>query len=217
MSRGSAPALLYVGTLPPHPGGSAILSAGVLCGLVGRGWNVRSVAPITREAIELGDPFSDQHPELHIRRFVVPHFESAPNQPASEEYRRHEGRLIRGALDDLISDQRPDVILIGRETFAWHVPDIARTRNIPCVLMVQGAWRLFDLSRGPRSPRQVSTRLLNQSRNSLDRISGVDDPFAPPSPYDLGGLVQLVPNDLGLPLDVDSFGTDIAYVANALP
>ena len=37
--------ILYVGTLPPHPGGSAILAGQVLEGFVGAGHTVRAISP----------------------------------------------------------------------------------------------------------------------------------------------------------------------------
>jgi hypothetical protein len=76
-----------------------------------------------------------------------------------------------------------------------------------------GVWRLFDLSQFP-ALTAVSSRLINQSQESLARIAGVDAPLAPSAPYDLGALTQLVPNDTGLPLDVAGFGTEVSYVAN---
>jgi glycosyltransferase involved in cell wall biosynthesis len=30
-------------------------------------------------------------------------------------------------------------LIIGRETFAWHLPDLAKSKNIPSMLLVQGA------------------------------------------------------------------------------
>jgi hypothetical protein len=77
-----------------------------------------------------------------------------------------------------------------------------------------GVWRLFDLSAFPEI-NQVAARFLNQSANSLARISGVDDPLAPPSSFSLSQLAAFVPNDVGVPLDVAAFGTEISYVANA--
>ena len=44
--------LLYVGTLPPHTGGSAVLASMLLGELLAQGHTVRALAPITRAALE---------------------------------------------------------------------------------------------------------------------------------------------------------------------
>ena len=76
--------LVYVGTLPPHPGGSAISSAQLLVALAERGHEIRAVAPMTAAALASGDAFAGRHPRIDVRRYVVPYFETAPNVPAAE-------------------------------------------------------------------------------------------------------------------------------------
>jgi glycosyltransferase involved in cell wall biosynthesis len=49
-----------------------------------------------------------------------------------------EGRSIRAAFPGLVAAERPDVVLLGRETFAWHVPELARANGLPCVLRISG-------------------------------------------------------------------------------
>lgn len=131
--------ILYAGTLPPHPGGSAMVGAQLLPAFVRAGHSVRAVAPITETALESGDRFHRQHPELAVRRFLVPYFESAPNHPASEEYRRREGERLSAELRASIAAERPDILIIGRETFAWHVPRVADEHGIPTVLLIHGS------------------------------------------------------------------------------
>jgi hypothetical protein len=73
-----------------------------------------------------------------------------------------------------------------------------------------GVWRLFDLSdltAGNITP--VASRLVNQSANSWRQLN-LDDPQGAL----LGGQLELIPNDLGIPLDVAAFGTQISYIAN---
>lgn len=138
-ARAARPKILYVGTLPPHPGGSAIVGAHLVCGLARLGHAVRGLAPFTAEARRRGDRFAKANPAVAVNRSLVPYFESAPNNPASLDYRRREGRLVREKLHDMIGAWRPDVLVIGRETFAWHVPDVAAAHGLPCVLLAQGA------------------------------------------------------------------------------
>ncbi len=83
--------ILYVGTLPPHPGGTAILAFQLLIGLANNGHSVRAIAPITNEQLQNGDTFALNYPEINVTRIVVPYFESSPDIPPSDEYRTNEG------------------------------------------------------------------------------------------------------------------------------
>jgi glycosyltransferase involved in cell wall biosynthesis len=131
--------VVYVGTLPPHPGGSAMVGGDLVRGLAAMGHAVRALAPFTAAANRGGDRFAEQNPAVEVRRFLMPYFESAPNVSPDDAYRRREGRLLRARLDDMIRADRPDVVVIGRETFAWHVPDLAARYGIRCALLAQGA------------------------------------------------------------------------------
>ena len=92
--------VLYVGMLPPHPGGSAISWAQILAGLAGQGHAVRALAPITAHELRAGDAFALARPELEVHRYVVPHHYTGPNVPASPAYRASEAEQIesRAAL-----------------------------------------------------------------------------------------------------------------------
>ena len=131
--------ILCVGTLPPHPGGSAISGALLFAGFAGAGHSVRVLSPITAEALRSGDTFVARHPNIRVTRFEVPYFESAPNLPATDAYRQTERQQIRALLPGLIGGERPDIIFVSRETFAWDAPDIARAHSLPCVLRTAGA------------------------------------------------------------------------------
>ncbi len=154
--------ILYVGTLPPHPGGSAILASYLVVGLETLGHAVRAVAPITSEALQNGDEFAFSHPGIPVTRFLVPYFESSPNIPAPDDYRRLERERIQEMLPLLIARERPDIIVIGRETFAWHVPDLARTHSIPSILLIQGG-TTFGILKGSFTRAQAQ-QLLGQFR-----------------------------------------------------
>jgi glycosyltransferase involved in cell wall biosynthesis len=152
--------ILYVGTLPPHPGGSAISSSLILIGLAQLGHAVRALAPITADAIRSGDTFAAEHPGITTSRFVIPYFETAPNIPPPDDYRKQEGEQIHERLVALIESEPPDIIFIGRETFAWHVPDIAITHAIPCVLRMAGTTTAGILN--GTHPETEARKLLKQ-------------------------------------------------------
>ncbi len=154
--------ILFVGTIPPHPGGSAIANSHLLIGCAKLGHKVRALAPITAEALQTRDVFAAGHSDIRVTRYMVPSFESFPNIPASDDYRRLEGNQINDMLPAMIARERPDIIIIGRETFAWHVPDLARTSSLPCILMIHGATTIGILT-GTYS-EVLAEQLLKQYR-----------------------------------------------------
>ena len=160
--------LVYVGTLPPHPGGSAIVGAQLTVACASAGDTVRAIAPTTPDALRAGgDRFAAAHPAIAVRRFTMPYFESAPNHPAGAEYRRREGEEIQRLLGGMVDDARPDLVLIGRETFAWHVPEVARAHGIPTVMLAQGATTagMLDGSMAPGAVEALTARF-----RMVDRI-----------------------------------------------
>jgi len=130
--------LLFIGALPPLPGGAPISMAGLLVELARRGHRIRAVAPITVAERGRGAAFRAAHPELNVHWFVVPSFEIATGIPPSAEYRESEGVALRRAAQPLVAARSPDVVMIGRESFASHVPQLARAWRRPCVLLARG-------------------------------------------------------------------------------
>jgi hypothetical protein len=99
---------------------------------------------MTRAALHSGDVFAANHPDIEVTRYFIPSFESSPNVPASDLHRQLEGQQIREMLPVLIARARPDILIIGREAFAWYVPALAALHALPCLLMVHGAAVLAD-------------------------------------------------------------------------
>jgi len=157
--------ILYVGTLPPYPGGSAISCSELLVGLAQQGHTVRTLGPITPEAAAIGDRFAAREPDLVVTRFLVPHFDVAPPVPPPVEYRALESVAIRRGLDRLLAERRPDVVLIGRESFAWDVPAAASQHGIPSVLLIRGGSRTARLLAGEYPP-PLAAALLAEFRKA---------------------------------------------------
>ena len=154
--------ILYVGTLPPHNGGTAVLGYQLLKGLAKLGHTINAISPITKKALELGDKFATGNKYITITRYLVPYFESSPDKPPSDEYRSLEREQIKDAILNIPVIRKPDIIIIGRETFAWYVPDIALEYSIPSVLLIQGATTFGILKQ--TIPGEMADNLLNQFR-----------------------------------------------------
>jgi glycosyltransferase involved in cell wall biosynthesis len=160
-SGAQALSILYVGTLPPHPGGSAILAAQLLLGFADAGHRVRAIAPTTESHVT--------EPELtgvEVHRFPMPAFEMSPDQAPPAGYREAEGREIRRLYNRLTQVEKPTVVIIGRESFSWHVTELARTSGVPSVLWVQGGslWGMRSGSLPPEQRRQLLAQMSQVGR-----------------------------------------------------
>lgn len=131
--------ILFVGILPPQRGGGGISCGELVSGLGQLGHRVRALAPIPEEALRAGDAFASAHPEVEVRRFLVPAYTIDPLLPPPAGYREREHRQIQEMLPAMVGAERPDVILIGRGAFVLDVPDIARAHGVPTVLRSAGA------------------------------------------------------------------------------
>ncbi|MCZ6771164.1 MAG: glycosyltransferase, partial [Proteobacteria bacterium] len=130
--------VLYLGTLPPHQGGSAFSNAQILFGLAARGHRIQAIAPMAADVSNDYDAFADSHPEIDVTRFMMPHFETDPFNPASSDYRVRQTTQSLHLLGEMLTAEPRDVVFVGRESFIWGVPDLARQHRVPCVINLRG-------------------------------------------------------------------------------
>jgi glycosyltransferase involved in cell wall biosynthesis len=194
--------VLYVGTLPPHPGGSAVSGSQLIAGLARRGHRVRALAPITPEALRAGDAFAARHPAIQVTRFPVPCFDVEQNRPTLYGSYEAEAREIGDRLPDLVARERPDVVFAGRELFAVHLsrftaslPGVVRVAGGASIGALGGSWpadrarRLFDHLRG-------MTRVVSPARHLADRLreAGLDNVEVIPNAIDVRRFVPRCPD-----------------------
>lgn len=197
--------ILYVGTLPPQPDGSGMVAADLLPGLARAGHRVRVVAPITAEAHFAAGRFASRHPKLAITRYEVPHFETSPlDTTPSEAYRRLEREQIGKIFQACVADDRPDVVIVGRESFALSVAPLVRDYSLPAVLLFHGTMTFALLQSA--LPQDFARALIEQFRR-IDRAVvvgkhlmgplealGVRNVTAIPNPVDLLAFVPAPKN-----------------------
>jgi glycosyltransferase involved in cell wall biosynthesis len=160
--------VLYAGTLPPQRGGAAVVGIHLLRGLAARGHTVRALAPITAEAHRAWRDPGARPAGVCPTWFYVPRFDNAPDVPPDDEFAGVEREQITTKLSLMIRQRCPDVILIGRESFARHVPSIARAHAVPSLMLVHG-----DPTRGlihGTYPEPQAGRLLAQC-HQVDHIA----------------------------------------------
>jgi glycosyltransferase involved in cell wall biosynthesis len=216
--------ILYVGTLPPHQGGSALTSFQVLEGLAGLGHEVRAIAPITAGA---ADPLT-QGSGFEVHRFVMPYLDVSPDTSPPREYRRLEGAGIERHVTDAVARKRPDVLFIGRESFAPRAVPLAKAHSLPSVLRFAGATTI-GIQNGSISPEH-SRRLLECFRQVDVRVTSarhmkriLEQRRVPavkliPNPVDLERFRPTPgPPALRRELAIDENAVVIAHVSNLKP
>jgi glycosyltransferase involved in cell wall biosynthesis len=187
--------ILFVGVLPPHPGGAAISCAQLLNGLADMGHRLRALAPITQEAIRSDDDFMKKNSKIDLARFVVPYFRIGPDVPSFADYQRMETEIMKKALPRLIKSERPDVVLIGTEAYVWSVPDIVGYHSIPSVLCVRSATTLGV--RKQRYPETWSRQWLEQRRKVTFLVTPAR--FVAEASRELGfDNIEVIPNGVDL-------------------
>jgi glycosyltransferase involved in cell wall biosynthesis len=154
------PRILYVGTLPPHQGGSALTSFQLLEGLAGLGHRIEAIAPITGDELRSGDPLAGGDHGIEVARFVLPYLDISPDTPPSGDYRQLERRQIEQLVADAVARGRPDVLFIGRESFAEHAAPLAQMHSLPSVLRLAGATTIGILNGSYPAP--LADRLLER-------------------------------------------------------
>jgi glycosyltransferase involved in cell wall biosynthesis len=187
--------LIWVGVLPPHKGGAAVSGFQMLVGLARAGHSIRSLAPITADTAVLGARFDAEHPELGVTRFHVPYEETNPGVPSSEAYRASEQRHIEDGLRALIAGDRPDVVLLGRETSAWRAPTVARQTGVPCILRIAGSFVGGALAGA--YPDALLSQWIEQARLVDAIIAQTPTLEAALTRWGLGGIA-LIPNAVDL-------------------
>jgi len=131
------------------------------------GHKVRAVAPSADGVCQSSDKFVREHPEIEVARYRVPYYQISPYSDFSDEFRKSEGEQIRDLFTALVVQEPPDIVIIGRESFAWHVPEMANRLSIPSILLIHGPTTKFILDR--IFPEALGKKLLGEYRKA-DRI-----------------------------------------------
>ncbi len=131
------PRIVYVGTLHPHRGGSAIVANDLLPALAARGFPTVAVAPFYREPpLPLNSDLAESGVE--VVRFPMPTPEINPHAVPDRAYRSAQRRHVWRILANVVRGNGRDVLLIGRESFVAGMPDLAKTRGMRVITVLHG-------------------------------------------------------------------------------
>lgn len=215
--------IAYAGTLPPHPGGSAMVGADLVAGLARRGHAVTAIAPATAAALAVPEPLAGA--AFSIRRYPVPAFESSPNHPASEAHRTAEREGLRRHLRPLLSAGEVDVVVAGRETFAPDVADLAATAGAPWIVLAQGAtlWGMLE-DAYPEALRRATLDAMGRAQRVVAvarhlephlRRLGLRRIDVVPNAVDTAAFAPGPPNErMRAALSLDGAGAVVMHVSN---
>jgi glycosyltransferase involved in cell wall biosynthesis len=187
---------------------------------------VRALSPITEAGLAQGDPFAARHPEIPVTRFLLPYNETHSNVPTPDSFRRIERQALDQHLPRLIAEARPDIIMVGRETFVWHVPDFAAAAGLPFVVRIAGG-TIIGLLEDNYTPAvtahwmqqlRKAARIVAPSGTLADgarRVLGLDNVALVMNAIDTGRFVPR-PKDPGLlqALDLRDDNVVVMHVSN---
>lgn len=130
--------ILNIGTLPPHFGGSALTNAELISGLSHFGHSIRAIAPVKLEQLKRNHKdMNDNLKKVKIERYIFNY--QSPSQPPSNSYLKKEYNTLNKVIQKTIDGFHPDVVIIGRESFCWYVPDLCQKWNRPSIMIAQGS------------------------------------------------------------------------------
>lgn len=145
------------------------MNAELLNGLVRLGHRCRALAPILAKKRYLNEPHRADIAEIEIERYEVPYFlESQLAFFQHKDYQTLECRVIEPRLSAMVDSDRPDVIIIGRETFAGPVVDFANAQVIPTLLIAHSGIFANSLVNGAFS-QSIREQLVGQ----LQRVTAI--------------------------------------------
>jgi glycosyltransferase involved in cell wall biosynthesis len=130
---------LFLGPVPPRPGGGSISRGQIIAGLAEAGWEIAVVAPITAEAFHRdGDSYAAQHPRLRVYRYLVPNFHLESEKRAPLDLCAAEAEQVPRLLHQLISSFEPEILIAGIETCGDAIRALAQEYNLPWSVWLRG-------------------------------------------------------------------------------
>lgn len=133
--------IIYIGTIYPHPGGSAISGSQIIQELASRGNEVFAIAPISEMDFPNRHQFDGLLKNVSVIRYTVPYYNTSTHDTHSQSYVDSEFEKIQQLYEEIVSYFLPDIVFLGRETFAPLMARLVK-HNSKFVLRVAGATTL---------------------------------------------------------------------------
>jgi glycosyltransferase involved in cell wall biosynthesis len=132
--------VLFVGLLPPRPGGASVSLGQLIAGLAQAGVEIAAIAPITAATmLEEGDSYAARHPRLRVCRYLMDAYITETYRPlAPETAERERGQIMRLATE-VAGTFKPDVLIAGHETTGGYVRELAEQLGLPWCQLLRGS------------------------------------------------------------------------------
>ena len=150
--------ILWIGRLPPHPGGSGISLSEIVSEVTKAGNQTRVIAPITEETKAAGEQFAASHTGLEIERYLMPEYDVAPYRQNRNKLVQAEGSSLKTLFPAAVRSFRPELVMAGHESVSETIVSMSQAHGLPCVQLVRGS-PTGEVLRGDY-PRSKSARLL---------------------------------------------------------
>lgn len=118
--------------------GGSIFFEQLLPQLAGAGHRVRVLAeapPPAQDEDRAGLHWDE--PNLSVEWFALEYRSGATPPPAT--FVRGQRSTLEGLMHGALEEHRPDVVLLGRESLVWYVPEVCRRAGLPIALVAGGS------------------------------------------------------------------------------
>lgn len=159
--------ILFLGPIPPFPGGAAILNSQLLEGLAALGHEVRALSPVTERTRAAARAYGRLHPNIAVRRTHQARYAVGGYVP-DDGGLASESRQIAEALGVELTRHRPDVAVFGREPFVACAYELLQQANVPYLAIVHGSIARAAANGELEQPvREVVERFLRGSAHAV--------------------------------------------------
>ncbi len=131
--------ILWVGPIPPHPGGSAISLSEIVSEVAKAPNQTQVIAPITEETKPAAERLDAAQPALQIKRYLMPEYDLTPYSQNRQQLVQAERVALQTLFPAAVRSFRPELVVAGRESLSRCVVPLARAHGLPCVQMVRGS------------------------------------------------------------------------------
>lgn len=137
--------VLYLGLLPPHPGGAAMWAGGLIPRLRACGHEITAVAPIPDGLVP--DDSRLEAAGVIVERYPVPYFDTDPFANTDRNFYERQTRSLLDRASPRIASGWAEALLIGNETFIPGIPERARQAEIPTIAIAHTIYWASDDTR----------------------------------------------------------------------
>jgi glycosyltransferase involved in cell wall biosynthesis len=131
--------VLFVGLLPPRPGGASVSLGQLVAGLAQAGVEIAAIAPITAATmLDGGDWYAARHPRLRVYRYLMDAYITETYRPLPPETAERERGQIMCLAMEVARAFEPDVLVAGHETTGGYVRELAEQLGLPWCQLLRG-------------------------------------------------------------------------------